>query len=385
MKLRHDLAAVLPRLADADIYKFCQFYEKYASHLAAISSSLYDRLDAGDQARFILWFLKRWAKIDLVNGVERGLYDGVIQNVKGEARPEVPCNGKSYLLRDFTSQGYDFQLLGYDWFLGVHDIQYNQYEHGDVTLAPDDVIIDAGAFIGDTAVFFHHKLDGRCQIHSFELLDENLALMMHNLQRNGVGEEQIVLNKLALTDETGGELVIARGQSQGSTSIFGAGANGDRVETITMDDYVVRMGLARVDYIKMDIEGAEVMALTGARETIRHFEPKLAICLYHKWDDVFTIPQVILSTGVDYQFAFKWVQLSDGWEAVLLASPAHANPAASGTTSTMASSMAQSTDSLPDAMAAFCKAYIRKWGQADKLWREKTQQAAASTLASAGV
>jgi FkbM family methyltransferase len=382
MKLRHDLAAVLPRLADADVYKFCQFYEEYAPHLAAISSGLYDRLDAGDQARFLLWFLKRWAKIDLVNGVERGLYDGTLRDVKAEERPVVSCNGKRYRLRDFTSQGYDFRLLGYDWFLGVHDILYNQYEHGRVTLAPDDVIIDAGAFIGDTAVFFHHKLGGRCQIHSFELLDENLALMVHNLERNGVREEQIVLNKLALADETGKELVIARAQ-QGSNSIFGADANGDRIETVTMDDYVVRMGLTRVDYIKMDIEGAEVMALTGARETIRHFEPKLAICLYHKWDDVITIPQAILSTGVNYEFAFKWVQLRDGREAVLLASPASTTSPVSGVTTAMAPSVAQSTDSLPDAMAAFCKAYIRKWGQADKLWREK--QAAASTLASAGV
>ena len=47
-------------------------------------------------------------------------------------------------------------------------------------LAPGDVIVDAGAFIGDTAVFFHHKLAGRCQVHSFELLDENLALLVHN-------------------------------------------------------------------------------------------------------------------------------------------------------------------------------------------------------------
>ena len=384
MKLRHDLAAVMPRLADGDVFKFCQFYEKYAPHLATIASGLYDRLGSDDQARFLLWFLKRWAKIDLINGVERGLYDTTIQRVKGEARPEAECNGRTYRLRDFTSQGYDFQLLGYDWFLGVHDIQYNQYEHGNVTLAPDDVIIDAGAFIGDTAVFFHHKLGGRCQIHSFELLDENLALLVHNLQRNGVGEEQIVLNKLALTDETGGELVIARGQSQGSTSIFGAGGQGDRIETITLDDYVVRSGLERVDYIKMDIEGAEVMALTGARETIRHFKPKLAICLYHKWDDVVTIPQVILSTGVDYEFAFKWVQLSDGWEAVLLASPAQEKSAAAAAAAAP-SSTHQATDSLPDAMAAFCKAYVRKWGQADKLWREKTQQNAASTLAPAGV
>jgi FkbM family methyltransferase len=378
MKLRHDLAALLPQLADADIHKFCLFHEKYAPHLERIATGLYDRLDRADQARFLHWFLKRWAKIDLVNGVERGLYTSTIARVKGEERAKVECNGRTYLLRDFRSQGYDFQLLGYDWFLGVHDIQYNQYEHGAVTLAPDDVIIDAGAFIGDTAVFFHHKLGGRCQIHSFELLDENLALLVHNLERNGVREEQVVLNKLALTDETGGEIVIAKGQSQGSTSIFGTNAQGDRIETITLDDYVVRMGLTRVDYIKMDIEGAEVPALLGARETIQHFRPRLAICLYHKWDDAFTIPQAIHATGVAYDFAFKWVQLADGWEAVLLASPApqsvQRTAGAHDRTSSAASPAVPSYDALPDALAVFCTAYLRKWGQADRLWREKQQQ-----------
>ena len=58
-----------------------------------------------------------------------------------------------------------------------------------------------------------------------------------------------------------------------------------------------------------------------AINTIRHFRPKLALCLYHKPDDVLTIPAFIEATGVDYDFRFKWVQLTHGWEAVLLASP----------------------------------------------------------------
>jgi FkbM family methyltransferase len=377
MKLRHDLAALLPRLRDEDVYKFCVFYEKYAPHLPAIATGLYDRLGTADQARFLLWFLKRWAKIDLVNAVERGLYAATVERIKSEERAEVTLEGTPYRLRDFKSQGFDFQLLGYDWFLGVHDVLYNQYEQGDVALAPDDVIIDAGAFIGDTAVFFHHKLGGRCRIHSFELLDENLALLMHNLERNGVADEQIVVNKLALTDRTGDEIVIAAGSSQGSTSIFGKGAQGHRIQTVTLDEYVVLSNLERVDFIKMDIEGSEVMALAGARQTIQHFKPKLAICLYHKWDDAFTIPQVIHSTGVDYAFTFKWVQLSDGWEAVLLATPA---TQASGPVKPEG---AATPDPLADVLATLTRAYVKKWGQADTLWRQK-QQAQAAAVAVGG-
>jgi FkbM family methyltransferase len=371
MKLRHDLAALLPRLRDEDVYKFCVFYDRYAPHLDAIATGLYDRLCSADQARFVQWFVKRWAKIDVVNAVERGLYDATVERARTEPRPVVTLGGVDYRLRDLSPQGFDFKLLGYEWFLGVHDVLYNQYEHGDVKLAPDDVIIDAGAFIGDTAVFFHHKLGGRCRIHSFELLDENLALLLHNLECNGVRDDQIVLNKLALTDRSGDEIVIEGGPSQGATSIFGKGTQGDRVQTVTLDEYVVRLNLDRVDFIKMDIEGAEVMALKGARQTIAHFKPKLAICLYHKWDDAFTVPQAILDSGVDYAFAFKWVQLRDGWEAVLLATPRiHSREEPAVPAVAQASG---APEAMADALAVMSRAYVKKWGQADALWREKRQ------------
>lgn len=382
MKLRHDLAAMLPLLCEEDVYKFCVFYEKYAAHLGDIATGLYDRLGGADQARFLTWFLKRWAKIDVTNVVERSLYRATIERTKAEVRPKVMLDGKPYLLRDFNSQGYDFKLLGYDWVLGVHDVLYNQYEQGDVVLAPDDVIIDAGAFIGDTAVFFHHKLGGRCTIHSFELLDENLALLQHNLERNGVRDEQVVLNKLALTDRSGDHIVVSGGSAQSATSIFGKKTQGETVQTVTLDDYVMWQNLARVDFIKMDIEGAEVMALNGARETIRHFKPRLAICLYHKWDDVFTIPKAIDATGVDYAYTFKWVQLTDGWEAVLLATPATATSPGRDLAPSM---MPGTPDVLGPVLATLARAYVRKWGQADSLWRDKIDAQARAAATMAGV
>jgi FkbM family methyltransferase len=372
MKLRDDLAALLPRLREADLPKFCAFYEKYAPHLAAIAGGLYDRLVAADQARFLVWFLKRWGRIDLVNKVERGLYETTIARVKNEERAVETLGGGTYKVRDFKSQGHDFALLGYDWVLGVHDVLYNQYEHGDVKLEAGDVIIDAGAFIGDTAVYFHHKLGGQCQVHSFELLDENLALLVHNLERNGIADDRVVVNKFALADTTGAEILVSGGNAQSAASMFrgAAGGQGERVQTITLDDYVVGLGLERVDFIKMDIEGAEAMALKGARQTIAHFRPRLAICLYHKWDDVFTLPPLIDATGVDYAYAFKWVQLTDGWEAVLLATPAErATPRAIAAPAAAPAA----GDPLAAALAVLTKAYAKKSAQAEALARAQRQ------------
>jgi hypothetical protein len=57
----------------------------------------------------------------------------------------------------------------------------------------------------------------------------------------------------------------------------------------------------RIDFIKMDIEGAELPALKGAVKTIRKFKPKLAIAIYHSWDDFTGLPAFINSLDLGYR------------------------------------------------------------------------------------
>jgi Methyltransferase FkbM domain len=90
-------------------------------------------------------------------------------------------------------------------------------------------------------------------------------------------------------------------------------------ETLSIDDLVRRQGLSRVDFIKMDIEGAELSALQGAAETLRAFRPKLALALYHKLEDWTTIPQY-LRTLHSYRFFVDHFS-TRGEETVLFAVP----------------------------------------------------------------
>jgi hypothetical protein len=76
--------------------------------------------------------------------------------------------------------------------------------------------------------------------------------------------------------------------------------------------------LQRVDFIKMDIEGAELQALRGAEQTIRAFRPKLAIALYHNWSDFITIPGYLENLAVGYQFYLGHVTIHWG-ETILFA------------------------------------------------------------------
>ena len=74
---------------------------------------------------------------------------------------------------------------------------------------------------------------------------------------------------------------------------------------IDLDTYVLRKNLPRVDYIKLDIEGAELDMLHGAAKTISRWKPKMAISAYHKPEDLWTLAGYVKSLRSDYEFKFR--------------------------------------------------------------------------------
>ena len=82
----------------------------------------------------------------------------------------------------------------------------------------------------------------------------------------------------------------------------------EKIETISLDE--VLQG-KRVTFIKMDIEGAEYNALIGCEKTIKKWKPRLAICVYHKSEDILEIPALLLKMNDDYKFALRQY---DSWD-----------------------------------------------------------------------
>ena len=74
---------------------------------------------------------------------------------------------------------------------------------------------------------------------------------------------------------------------------------------IDLNTYVARKNLPRVDYIKLDIEGAELDMLRGAAKTITRCKPKMAVSAYHKTEDLWTLATYIKSLRPDYEFEFR--------------------------------------------------------------------------------
>ena len=81
------------------------------------------------------------------------------------------------------------------------------------------------------------------------------------------------------------------------------------VDVITMDEYVLRNQIQKVDFIKADIEGAERLMLEGAMETLRIFSPKLSICSYHFPDDPKVLENLIKHANPKYRIIHKYSKL----------------------------------------------------------------------------
>ncbi|MBR2519313.1 MAG: FkbM family methyltransferase [Selenomonadaceae bacterium] len=87
--------------------------------------------------------------------------------------------------------------------------------------------------------------------------------------------------------------------------------NGSEItQIITIDGYVREKNLPRVDFIKLDVEGAELDVLKGAATTIARFKPILALSAYHKWDDFWTLMNFVKSIRPDYEFAMRQFVIS---------------------------------------------------------------------------
>jgi len=79
-------------------------------------------------------------------------------------------------------------------------------------------------------------------------------------------------------------------------------STGIEISVDSVDNFV---GDNKIDFIKMDIEGSELKALTGAKKIIKKFNPVLAICAYHKKEDLITLPQFIKSLNRNYKFYLR--------------------------------------------------------------------------------
>ena len=156
-----------------------------------------------------------------------------------------------------------------------------------------DIAIDGGAYDGATALNFANL---GAKVFAFEMDANNYRNCLARIGQN----PNITLENFGLSDKEYEENYSSYGMSSYKDS-----SGNMRGKFIDLDTYVARKNLPRVDYIKLDIEGAELDMLHGAAKTITRCKPKMAVSAYHKPKDLWTLATYIKSLRPDYEFAFR--------------------------------------------------------------------------------
>ena len=142
---------------------------------------------------------------------------------------------------------------------------------------------------------------------------ENYDALLKNIYQKGV-EDRIIPVKLGLWDSME-ELSFCMNAGEPTSNSIG---HGDAtIFSIELDRFAAQKDI-RINFIKMDIEGAEPNALRGAAETIKRDRPALQICLYHSPEHLWEIPEFIKSLVPEYTFYIGHHSISRG-ETVLYA------------------------------------------------------------------
>jgi FkbM family methyltransferase len=173
-------------------------------------------------------------------------------------------------------------LRGQKWVVGssVHGCWLGSYERDkqaalSTALRSGDVVYDVGANVGFYTLFAARRVGGGGRVYAFEPLPRNLTFLRRHIALNGHSNVDVM--PLALSDEDGfATFDEGANECQGRLATHG----GLRVATASLDRLISARNLRPPTLIKMDIEGGEVLALEGARETLARHKPTLFIATH---------------------------------------------------------------------------------------------------------
>lgn len=169
-----------------------------------------------------------------------------------------------------------------------------------ISVLPGDIVIDCGVGWGDTTTYLssiaNNNKNGR--LYAFDILQESFDALDQQLTLNS-GVNNITKVHHAVTDC---DDKIFYTTDPGPDAKIVDYETPYKVVSITLDTFIKKNNIPTVNFIKMDIEGAERDALKGAENIIRKYKPRLAISVYHLDDDFEVIPRLINSIRDDYEF-----------------------------------------------------------------------------------
>lgn len=180
-------------------------------------------------------------------------------------------------------------------------------------------VISGGSYNGLTALRFKYEFKNVRKIHMFEPLYEQFKIDSYDevFQNSDCFE----INKFGLWDKKEEQIFnIGDSGSRINPKACEVESNQTIIKTTSIDEFVKENDTEKIDFIKFDIEGAEIRALNGAQNTIKKDRPQMAICLYHSITDYYEIPLYLDSFLEDYVYRLGHYTLG-AYSTVLYAIP----------------------------------------------------------------
>jgi FkbM family methyltransferase len=171
----------------------------------------------------------------------------------------------------------DFWIIAF----GCYDLTLHRYVERNVR--PGMTCLDVGANIGDVTLHLANKVGTSGAVHAFEPVPAVRKRLETNLSRN-VCADIVSVHPFALSN-TGGHARLSisavDADNQGMASLIEQLnerlTDSMVVETKTLDDFVATSGIDRIDLLKVDIQGAEILFLEGGQNTLMRFKPDLLL------------------------------------------------------------------------------------------------------------
>ena len=228
----------------------------------------------------------------------KSLYDGKTLVISYPVKP-VADEIRKRLINDIGIS--DNNIIG-----GIFDWRNNQGQYFDYFEAREnEVFVDCGCFDGATCYNFAGwcGAKGFDHIYSFEADPKNYARAKEILAPLGkcdlypYGTADVSKKVYFAADAFETSCIISKEEAE-KRNFEGI----EEIETVALDDVLEGK---KITFIKMDIEGAEYEALQGARKLIEENRPRMAISVYHKFEDFVTLAALVLEMHPDYRIAFR--------------------------------------------------------------------------------
>ncbi|MDE5966636.1 MAG: FkbM family methyltransferase [Lachnospiraceae bacterium] len=187
---------------------------------------------------------------------------------------------------------FDYDIIG-----ELKESNFSDYfDHDLIKCSKDEVFVDLGAYTGDSALSFIDNFGNYKRLYLYEITPETIDTLKENMKLH----DNVIIRNVGV-GESAGTMYLNKAP-RGSHSNQMSDSEGVPVPVVCLDEDIQEP----ITFLKMDIEGSELLAINGAKKHIQNDKPKLAICSYHNNHHIWELPKRMRELNPDYKLYMRY-------------------------------------------------------------------------------